>query len=159
MMGDDQYLFSARQTFNTPELFRTWLEEVLKSSFHDFAVIKMDSDEIIGFLHNYQFSLKDGHCKLAECVKRNYRGSGLGAMAALIFMHQLFEMYPLRKMYLTVYDYNLESLRNNVRAGFCEEGKIRSYKYYNGQYYDMHYYSIYREKFYEIYSGVFHEVS
>lgn len=39
-------------------------------------------------------------------------------------MKQLFKQYPLRKIYVDIYDYNQESLKSNISAGFEIEGSI-----------------------------------
>lgn len=147
MMSDDQYLFSTRLTFNTQRQFEEWFFGKLNSDFNDFYVIKI-KEKIIGFIHDYDFSLVDGHCKVSIFLQKEYRSNGYGSISTIIFMKFLFMNYPLRKIYSTVYDNNKESLKNNIRAGFEEEGCLDSYRYYNGNYSSLHILSINRKKFF-----------
>lgn len=145
---EDQYLFSTRIPFNTEIAFHQWLERKLYNEFNDFFVIEDTSNQsIIGFVHNYDFSLIDGHCKICICIDKQYRYSGIGSIAAIKFLHILFGKYPLRKVYATVYSYNNESLKSNINAGFKEEGIIKNYRYYNGRFYDLHYLSLSRDSY------------
>lgn len=148
MCAEEQYLYSTKLQFFLMQSFECWLSERLKNEFHDFFIIRAsDLTEPLGYVHNYDFSLIDGHCKLVVYIIPKYRETGLGGVAAITFMKRLFEMYPLRKLYSTIYDYNKESLSSNLAAGFCEEGNLLDYRYYDGEYHSIHYLSISRQQF------------
>lgn len=150
MNAPDQHLFSSYITFNSQELFENWLRTRITHEFHDFYTIRIaDIDQPIGFAYNYDFSLKDGHCKLCIDLDASHRFLGLGAIAAIRYIKILFELYPLRKIYLTIYDYNQQSLQSNFHAGFREEGILSDFRYFDGSYHSLHYLSMTREKFLE----------
>jgi RimJ/RimL family protein N-acetyltransferase len=104
-------------------------------------------DKRIGYVHNYDFSMRDGRCKLVVFIDESYREFGIGAIAAISFMRKLFDDYPIRRMYLDIYDYNKESLVSNLKAGFKEEGVIKNYRYHDGSFYDLHILSMDRKTF------------
>lgn len=79
---------------------------------------------------------------------------GIGAMATLSFMKQLFKQYPLRKIYVDIYDYNQESLKSNISAGFEIEGVLKEYRYLNGKYHSLNVLSISRECFEKRYRDI-----
>ena len=149
MSDDDQYLFSTRILCNTERDFSSWLADRLRGDFHDFYVISDRSANgiPIGFAYDYDFSLRDGHCKLCVYVSKEYRTLGLGGIAAVSFMALLFNTYPLRKVYSTIYEYNQQSLQSNIRFGFVEEGVVEKFRYHNGQYHNLHYLSMSRQQF------------
>lgn len=148
MTAEDQYLYSTKLRFYSEQGFEQWLYQRLNHDFHDFYIIRdAHASKVMGYVHNYDFSLTDGHCKLAVCIAPGYRATGIGSIAAIMFMHRLFGLYPLRKLYSTIYDYNSESLRGNLAAGFTLEGTIREYRYFDSRFHDMHYLSISRERF------------
>lgn len=148
MTAEDQYLYSTKLRFLSREDFEQWLCCRLKNDFHDFYIIRESKTlRPLGYVHNYDFSLTDGHCKLVVYIIPEYRKTGIGGIAAVTFMKRLFSMYPLRKLYSTVYEYNKESLQSNFAAGFEEEGIIRDYRYYNGKYHSMHYLSMSKQQF------------
>lgn len=148
MNADDQYLYSTKLHFQSEMEFEKWLISRLANDFHDFYVIRSDSDgKPLGYVHNYDFSLVDGHYKLVVYICPNYRSTGIGGIAAVKFMKKLFSTYPLQKVYSTIYEYNKESLKSNLAAGFIKEGVLKDYRYYNGTWHDIYYLSITRSQF------------
>lgn len=148
MLGEDQYLYSTKLSFSTQREFENWFLERLEHEFHDFYLVKsLKGKDVVGYVHNYDFSLQHQHCKLVVYIVSRYRASGIGGMAACLFIKNLFRDYPLVKVYSTIYDYNKESLSGNFAAGFEEEGVLADYRYYDGQYHSIHYLSMSREKF------------
>ena len=146
--GADQFLYSTNLRFNTKQSFEKWIHERIGVDFHDFFLIKDKlKNNLIGYVHDYDFSLIDGHCKLSVYIDEKYRKTGMGGFVTIHFINYLFSRYPLRKVYSTIYDYNSESLNSNFAAGFIEEGIIGDYRYHDGQYYAIHYLSMSREKF------------
>ena len=127
--GEDQFLHSTNLHFNTKQTFESWILER------------------IGYVHNYDFSLIDGHCKLSVYIDEKYRKIGIGGFVTVNFLSYLFTEYPLRKVYSTIYDYNHESLTSNLAAGFIEEGIINEYRYHDGKYYSVHCLSMSHDSF------------
>ena len=142
----EQFLFSTRLGFNSEGEFSEWIKNRINSEFHDFFMIKK-AEKNIGYVHNYDFNLNDGHCKITVFVEQSYRKLGLGGIATIMFMDYLFKQYPFNKIYIDIYEYNEESLMSNMKAGFEEEGILKEYRYYSGKYYDMHILSMGKEKF------------
>ncbi len=154
MTDDDQYLFSTRVLCNTERDFSSWLADRLRGDFHDFYVITASNAPTpIGFAYDYDFSLRDGHCKLCVYVSKEYRTIGLGGIAAVSFMDLLFNTYPIRKVYSTIYEYNQQSLQSNLRFGFIKEGTLEKFRYHNGQYHNLHYLSLSRQQFEKVRSN------
>lgn len=148
MNNRDQYLYSIRLQHNNEMTFSKWLHDRLNTDFHDFNLVYLESVNIpIGFVHNYDFDLKNGHCKTVVYIDKEYRNMGIGAYSALVFVNKLFQDYPLRKIYSTVYSYNLQSIENHKRVGFDIEGILKKYRYYKGEFYDMIYLSIKKDVF------------
>ncbi|MBQ9415094.1 MAG: GNAT family N-acetyltransferase [Clostridia bacterium] len=149
MMNDkDQYLYSVRMQHNSEAAFAQWLHDRLNMDFHDFDLVYLESVECpVGFVYNYDFDLKNGHCKIVVYIKEEYRHTGIGAYSALAFVKNLFRDYPLRKIYSTVYSYNSQSIENHKRVGFDVEGVFKEYRFFKGTFYDMMYLSIKREVF------------
>lgn len=148
MISDEQYMFSSNIVINSKKEFSEWLSSRLNDEFHDFYTIYLKGD-CIGFVYDYEFSLKNGHCKIVSFIDERYRNVGYGGIASVMFIKKLFQRYPLRKVYSTVYEYNEQSFLNNCKAGFVEEGFLRKFRYYNGNYYGLHIFSIERGQFFE----------
>lgn len=151
MDPEDQYLFSTTLNINSLEHFSKWLHFQMENSFHDFFMMG-DIGNRYGYMHTYDFSMIDGTCYVCVYVRKDMRNSGIAGFYYIQFMDHLFRVYPLRKIYITVYGYNLQSLNSNLKAGFEQEGIMKGSKYHDGKYHDTYILSITRNRFYEKYS-------
>lgn len=151
---EDQMLFIRKIPFNTLPDFDMWMQNNFKTFYHEFNVItdKQSGYEFYGFVYSYDYSPLDSHCKLCLVLQKQYRDTGMGAKVSIDFLDYLFTNYPLRKVFLTIYDYNKKSLESNLQAGYKQEGVMKEYRYYNGNYYDLHILAMDREEFYTRYS-------
>lgn len=147
MVQDEQALFSTPIFCNTIEKYRDWLNERLNKNFNDFNIVEVNGDSI-GYVHTYDFSMQNGHCKMVVNVHKKYQMSGIGGIVAIQFMKKLFNQYPIRKIYLDIYDYNTLSYQSNLRAGFIEEATLEGYRYYDGAYHSLHVLAMSRERYF-----------
>src|SRR5262249_5736243 len=72
-------------------------------------------------------------------------GHGGGVIATALFMDWLFQSLPLRKVYQEAYGYNAGVLRMWRKIGLIEEGVLKEDRYWNGAYWDLHIFALYRE--------------
>ena len=160
MIGSrDQMLFHGKVQFNTVNDFEDWLMTNMSRTYHDFYVVcDGETKEILGYAYSYEYRRYDGHCKVCIVISEKYRAVGVGAIIGLRFLNELFVNYPLRKVYIDIYDYNKQSLKSNIDAGFIEEGLLKEHRYYDGKYYDMHLLGLTRERFYEKWQGLLSNV-
>lgn len=155
MDSKDQILFHGRIQINSLPDFEKWMINNMTHVYHDFYVICDDNDyNIVGYIYSYEYRTYDGHCKVCTFLKSKYRDIGVGAICGIRFFDELFSSYPLRKIYIDVYDYNKQSLASNLDAGFVEEGCLKDFRYDNGGYHDMHLLAITRENFYKKFKEV-----
>ena len=146
----DQALFHCRFPVNSLPDFEKWMIANMTHLYHEFYVIvAKDNYSIVGYVYSYDYKFFDGHCKVCIFLKKQYRDVGMGALCGMRFMSDLFSSYPLRKIYIDVYDYNEQSLQCNLGIGFVEEGCLKDYRFLDGKYHDMHLLSITRDAFFE----------
>jgi hypothetical protein len=60
-------------------------------------------------------------------------------------MDWLFQGLPLRKVYHEAYGYNAPVVRMWRKLGLSEEGVLKEDRYWNGEYWDLHAFGLYRE--------------
>lgn len=148
---EEQMQFQEKVPYNSGVEFERWFLNQLNGHFHDFYVIEdTKTRSLVGFVYSYDFRASDGHCMICVYVKPQYRNIGIGALCGLRFLHELFRDYSMRKIYLSIYDYNRQSLLSNLHAGFVEEGCYKAYRFYDGKYWDMHVLAITRDTFYRL---------
>lgn len=148
---DQQSLISRQISITSFESFEHRFVEDLKCFYHVFFVVQNEKEENIGFVYSYDYRVTDGHCSIVVYVDKEYQTTGTGIEASMRFMDYLYKVYPINKIYTYIYQYNDQSLLCNRQAGFIEEGCLKSYRYYNGKYWDLHVLSMERKCFYDKY--------
>lgn len=148
--GEEQAMLAHKFQISNIEMFRHWLTEKFANRiYNDFFVVVNESGKAIGFTYSYEFHPYDLHCKFAICMYDEYRDKGYGALVAIKVLDYLFESYPLRQIYTSVFDYNSKSLQLNQTAGFLEVGNLPEYRYHKGKYYSLHILMITRQQYYK----------
>lgn len=147
---DMQCLLSEQFEVNTIARFERWLNMKFDTGvYHDFFMIDTQDGKTVGFTFSYDYSASNGHCKYTLCIFDEYQNFGLGVYSAVKMLQYMFKVYPLRQVFISVYDYNKASLSVNKRGGFEEVGVYPEYRYFDGKYHDLHIMRITRDKFYE----------
>ena len=122
----------------------------LKSYYHVFLMIYVADEKIpAGFIYSYNFNRTDGFLHSTIYVDKKYRSQFVGAEAGILFHDYLFQYYPLRKVYSTVFGYNQTSLKFLLSAGFVIEGEFKQHRYYAGDYHSMFTLALYKDAFYQ----------
>lgn len=99
----------------------------------------------------YKFEdLRNNYLYITLFIEKKSRNSIYGVESGMIFLNYLFDNYPIRKAYCTVYKYNKMSFKFLQNAGFEIEGVLKEHRYFDGKYHDMMIFSFYREKLDEL---------
>jgi len=114
----------------------------------------------VGLVFDYDRTLEDGWTKATTLLLEENVGQGGGVIATALFMDWLFQNLPLRKVYLEAYGYNSGVLLMWGKIGLIEEGILKGDRYWNGAYWDLHIFALYREAWPKMRSRVLrHRVS
>lgn len=141
--------FSRDITFSTREEFSDVLQSRLKFSYYEFFIIEADGTPV-GLVYGHDYAKRDLTVRFSLYICPAYRRVGIGAVAAYRYVKYLFDTLPVRKVYVTVFGCNKESLANNLQAGFTEEAVLREYVFVGGEFVDLHYLSVTRAEFAEL---------
>ena len=115
MKDENQILFSHGFQIHNLPMFDRWLSDMFsKNDYHDFFMIESPNGKTIGFTFSYEFFAYDGHCKYTLCLFEEFQNTGYGAVAGIKMMDYLFKKYPLRRIFVSIFDYNKNSLLNNT---------------------------------------------
>lgn len=148
----EQYLLCSVMNANNLENFRNRFERSLNSNYKDFVILECGGS-FAGFIASYDYKIIDRHIKAMIYIVPTFRNGPLG-LAGIDFMNILFQYYDINKVYTEVYAYNLHSIDYHKRFGFNEECRLKEYKYFDGKFWDVIFYSMNREAFYKKYSAV-----
>lgn len=99
-------------------------------------VAKEAPQRLAGLVSAYNMNFQDG-TTFAGLVTD--KGSGAGAIEAFaLFFRYLFRLWPLRKLYMELPEFNLPQFASAVRVGLLrEEGRLRNDRYFDGAYWDQ----------------------
>jgi RimJ/RimL family protein N-acetyltransferase len=81
--------------------------------------------------------------------EREYWGKGFGTEAMNLILDFAFGCLNLRRVSLTVFEYNLRGMKSYLKVGFKEEGRERQWMQRGGERYDLIYMGILREEWEE----------
>ena len=79
-----------------------------------------------------------------------YWGRGYGTDAMNVLLRYAFTEINLRRVTLTVFEYNPRAIRSYEKAGFCHEGRLRKVLNKEGRRWDVLYMGILREEWLEV---------
>ena len=156
MKEENQILFSHGFEVHNLPMFERWIsEKFAHSEYHDFFMIENTNGDTIGFTFSYEFFNYDAHCKYTLCLYEEYQNLGLGAIAGIKMIDYLFRKYPLKRIFVSVFEYNQNSIANNLKGGFEEVALLPDYRFYGGEYFPLHILTISRDVFYNKHKKLF----
>lgn len=106
-----------------------------------FAVLPVGSDEIVGFVVADQVDASNGHAHVSAVLAPGWIDKVAGLEAAALLIDYCFSERPFRKLYIEATDYTMHGLDE-----FDEEGSYREHVFHAGQWWDLHVYAVWREK-------------
>jgi RimJ/RimL family protein N-acetyltransferase len=115
-----------------------------------FAIRALTDDRLIGEigLDVVDWSGRDAFVGLG-IGETEYWGKGYGTDAMSILLRFAFAEINLRRVTLTVFEYNPRAIRVYEKAGFCHEGRLRKVLNREGRRWDVLYMGVLREEWME----------
>lgn len=114
------------------------------------AIVQKDDDKILGLVSfvsiNYMNQSAEFHIMIGD---KDNQGQGMGTFAVKEMLHHAFYNMNLHRIELTVLDSNKRAQHFYEKIGFIREGTKRKAKFKNGEFVDMHLYSVLKEDFLE----------
>ncbi len=136
---------TVRRTIVDYEAFVHEIRQDFQIDRHLQMMVTLRSNNVpIGTIFSYNFNSIDGNLFITTYIDTPYRNKGYGIEAVILFTHFLFNLYPLFKIYMDVYEYNIASIVPLQKAGLCEEGRFKKHRFWKGKRYDLIRFSIYR---------------
>ena len=80
---------------------------------------------------------------------------GTGAKMGTLALKYAFEQRNFRKIFATVLDFNVRSIRYHLRLGFKEEGILRSHHFDGETYHDVHCFGLLQDEWRETSQAAF----
>lgn len=112
-----------------------------------FAVVSnQDPKSPVGLVTAYNANLQDGTVYLGAVGSRQLGGGVLEGF--ILMIGYLFDVWPLRKIYMETPEFNVSQFASAVEGGYLhEEGRLASHRYFSGRYWDHLIYAHYRDDY------------
>jgi len=98
------------------------------------AIIKKESDEIIGYLSISDIDYRNGTCFWSGIKLSPLVGEGYGAQSAILILKYIFEELRMVRCSGVCQEEHFASLKMLLKIGFQKEGLMRKHLYKNGKY-------------------------
>lgn len=133
-----------RNKVDYEEFIKEFTKDFERDRHIQFMVERIRDKNPIGAVYSYGYKSVDKYAFITTYLADGFRKFGYGAEALALFLEYLFETFGLHKIYFEVYEYNAESLKGIVKAGFVEEGRFKEQRLWNGKRYDVLRYAVFR---------------
>lgn len=145
---DKEVMSGIATTGYTLSKLRAYVIEKLNDPNVAFFAICSHTNEHIG---NVKIDFHDSKANVSELGlligDKNYWGKGIGFEACHLAMQYGFGNMNLRKIYLAVYENNLNAKKLYERLGFILEGTLRKHVAVDGVFYNKYLMGIFKEEF------------
>ena len=148
-LHDNEVMQGIATSGYTLENLKAYVEErLLNSDVAFFAICSQDTNEHIG---NIKIDFHDKKANVSELGlligNKNYWGKGVGFEACKLAINYGFTNMGLRKLYLAVYENNLNAKKLYEKLGFKLEGTLRKHVMADGKLCDKYLMGIFKEEF------------
>lgn len=130
----------------TPKQMKEWFEKHL-DEIYGFTIRTIEDDRVIGMVDLAGIDWLSGNCWVGIGIgDREYWGKGYGSEAMKLILRFGFEQLNLKRVSLTVFEYNQRAYRSYIKCGFKEEGRLRQWMQRSGERSDLVFMGILREE-------------
>lgn len=145
-------MLGAPYRFINQSVDKNWFNSYMnnRSSQVRCAIVTEENDDILGLVSltsiNQLNQSAEFHIMIGETVNQ---GKGMGTFAVKKMLDHAFKNLNLYRIELTVLESNKRAQHLYEKCGFIKEGTMRNCVYKNGEFVNMHIYSILKEEYLE----------
>lgn len=138
----------------SPQQVKEFFEKEI-SSMHFFIIQRLEDGRKIGMVDLSGFNWVVGNTWVGIGIgERELWGKGYGTDAMRIALRYSFEHLNLRRVSLSVFDFNQRGVASYLKAGFKPEGRLPGVLHKAGQRYDLLFMGILRSEWEALQAGV-----
>jgi RimJ/RimL family protein N-acetyltransferase len=139
-------LFVNRRNLASFEEFKFEFKKDLERQRHvQFLIVFKKTGEPIGLIYSYNANMIDGYVFMGTYIDDRFQRRGYGALATILFIKHLFDVYPIQKICLDIFSYNTASISGSVNLGFAKEGEFIRQRFWFGKYWNIIRLALFRE--------------
>jgi len=155
---DSEYrrlLDSGTARMNSQKAAQKWLEKEIEEQSiqqHWFSIRALADDKLLGDIDLYVYTWPGRDAFVGLGIgQREFWGRGYGTDVMRVILRYAFTEVNLKRVTLTVFEYNPRAIRSYEKAGFRHEGRERKILNKEGKRWDMLFMGILREEWLELY--------
>ncbi len=112
-----------------------------------FVICANADSQRVGHVFVYNANFRFQTAFIAMAVKPSLVRRGWTLEAGKMFINYTFSMWPLRKLYAEVPEFNFAQFSSGTGKAFQIEGCMRDHEFYAGRYWDLLILALYREAY------------
>ncbi|OHV41365.1 MULTISPECIES: phosphopantetheine-binding protein [Pseudofrankia] len=116
--------------------YQQFEQELWQGMLAQFLVESIETSQPAGHVICYNPDLNLGHAYVGAVMAGQYLGTGLAAEPVRLFINYLFDVWPLRKLYLELPEFNFTQFASAAGRALHIEARLRDHDYYQGRRWD-----------------------
>lgn len=100
----------------------------------------------IGYLSATRADFRNGHCYMSAFSVDAFQRTLFAAEAGALFMTHLLSLFPFRKIYFEIPEFNADQMGHSLDLVGEIEGRLRDYEYFDGRHWDTLIVSVSRQR-------------
>lgn len=137
------YRWRFRGAFPTPETFEAALWQGVVAQF---IVVAHGSNDILGHVVCYGAEPAQEHAYIGAVFSPRMIATGEPIQPIALFINYVFVTWNLRKLYMEVPEFNMDTLWSGAGSFFHQEACFRQHDYYAGRFWDKYVLAVYRDE-------------
>lgn len=145
-----QLLGSGPSYLWAPKQIKEWTEKHF-DEMYSFTIRTLEDDRVIGSVDLSGIAWPAGAAWVGIGIgERQYWGKGYGSDAMNLILRFAFESLNLKRVSLTVFEYNERAIHSYEKVGFKREGCLRQWMQRAGQRYNLIFMGVLRSEWEEL---------
>ncbi|EFC81933.1 phosphopantetheine-binding protein [Parafrankia sp. EUN1f] len=111
-------------------------QELWQGLLVQFVAESINTNQPAGHLICYNPDFNLGHAYVGAAMASSYLGTGIAAEPVRLFIEYLFDVWPFRKLYLEMPEFNYQQFASAGGRALHVEARFRDHDYYRGRRWD-----------------------
>jgi len=131
-------------------------QKSMDSSVYKFEIHDSKTDNFIGVCDLHCVSFKDRYAEIGYNIgEKDYRNKGYGTEAIKLLCDYAFNILNIKNLVMTIYDFNIASIKCAEKNHFQLTGKIKEKYYCKGKYNDMLFFQLNKSTFEQHFDSIY----
>jgi hypothetical protein len=90
----------------------------------------------LGYLSATRADFRNGHCYVSVFIVGRFQRTVYAAESAVLFMAHIMRLFPFRKLYFEIPEFNATQVNHAIQSVGTVEGRLLEYEYCDGRFWD-----------------------